>query len=586
LAIDSKLTLSRIFFQLFLVLTLVVLAFFYIQYSSAKKVLTQNFINKHNLDSIKIKDSFKTIYDSIQYKLKLRQPIDIEILKEIKWYIFTKQLNKIPPLLKTNSPSESYDLVVFQGDKLIYSTIKNPKKFHATTKLQIDTTFDIKTFKMKKIYTLSYKGYNIKLIFNLDIYKDAKKTYQSLFNNYKDLKILKIYFIKDNLIYPINFDNKQNEEAKPITLKNLIEEIQKDLKVYVPLKNDLKETLNELLSQQKFRFDEENNYFIVYEMIEDIFKCNNALLIKEIFSTKDLLKSIQAIKNRFILLILLIIIIMGAGYYFIMRKISKEISIIVESITKNKEIDERSTIKEIEILKKEYNKFRNRLNEEINKNIKLLEENKRFILDTIHQIKTPLSIITLNIDFIKHQVTQPEINEVIEEIEAAVTMLTNSYEDLSYLAGNGILKYEAKIDINIADVLKERVKFFESVAKANHKKIHLDIEDKHFLINKIELERIIDNNLSNAIKYSTKDDIFITLKKGILRFESYGDKIKNPKMVFEKNYREHSHKRGLGIGLNIVKDICEKYNIEYRLYYRDGKNIFEYIFKEEDDDFM
>ena len=32
---------------------------------------------------------------------------------------------------------------------------------------------------------------------------------------------------------------------------------------------------------------------------------------------------------------------------------------------------------------------------------------------------------------------------------------------------------------------------------------------------------------------------------------------------FEKNYRENEAKRGLGLGLNMVKNICDKYKITY-----------------------
>ena len=65
----------------------------------------------------------------------------------------------------------------------------------------------------------------------------------------------------------------------------------------------------------------------------------------------------------------------------------------------------------------------------------------------------------------------------------------------------------------------------------------------------------------------------------VLEFKSYSQSIKNKEKLFEKNYREDESKRGLGLGLNMVKLICEKYNIEYELTYIDGQNNFRYTFK-------
>jgi signal transduction histidine kinase len=95
---------------------------------------------------------------------------------------------------------------------------------------------------------------------------------------------------------------------------------------------------------------------------------------------------------------------------------------------------------------------------------------------------------------------------------------------------------------------------------------------------------VIDNNISNAIKYATPNTtITISLTKEqtdiVLVFKSYGKKIQDPQRVFQKSYREDESKRGLGLGLNMVKNICEKYAVTYHLEYLSGENIFTYIFK-------
>uniref|UniRef100_UPI002868098E ATP-binding protein n=1 Tax=Sulfurovum sp. TaxID=1969726 RepID=UPI002868098E len=101
-----------------------------------------------------------------------------------------------------------------------------------------------------------------------------------------------------------------------------------------------------------------------------------------------------------------------------------------------------------------------------------------------------------------------------------------------------------------------------------------------------ELERLIDNNLSNAIKHSyDKSEIEIVLEKNhsgiILKFISKGNGIRYIAKIFDKNYTESNHaKRNLGLGLNMVKGICEKRNINYSVHSEDETNIFTYVFNE------
>ena len=134
-------------------------------------------------------------------------------------------------------------------------------------------------------------------------------------------------------------------------------------------------------------------------------------------------------------------------------------------------------------------------------------------------------------------------------------------------------------------MLHNRIKFFNIISKVNKKEITSNIQnDSYVYINDIELERIIDNNISNGIKYATRDKpIIINLIKNsntvTVEFKTFGHPIKNKEKIFEKNYREDEAKRGLGLGLNMVKNICEKNNIIYNVSYKDNQNIFTYNFK-------
>ena len=213
----------------------------------------------------------------------------------------------------------------------------------------------------------------------------------------------------------------------------------------------------------------------------------------------------------------------------------------------------------------------------------LLKENKEFIADMVHQIKTPLTTIMLNTSLIEMK-SDEKTSANVRQINSAISMLNNAYEDLSYIISHDTIEYKAK-KINISQFINTRIHFFQDIIQDNNKKIHTNIEDNiSIMMNDTELERLIDNNITNAIKHSNeKSTIEITLKKkfdkAVLEFTSEGKTIRDASKIFEKNYTEnHTAKRSLGLGLNMVKNICYKNSVKFTAHSSKGINIFTYIF--------
>ncbi len=209
----------------------------------------------------------------------------------------------------------------------------------------------------------------------------------------------------------------------------------------------------------------------------------------------------------------------------------------------------------------------------------LLKNQDRFIKTAIHEINTPLSIILTNIDLLKLDGFQ---KKELTNIESGVKIIHNIYNDLSYLIKKDRIEYK-KEPIDFSAFLKSRIEFFKEIASSNRLKIRYRIKDGlklHF--NPIELQRIIDNNISNAIKYAYKGStIYIHLdKKSPLEFKiaTKSDKIRNKEGVFNEYYREDRAKGGFGLGLALVKQICEKNGCEIELKSKLGYNIFIYRF--------
>lgn len=295
----------------------------------------------------------------------------------------------------------------------------------------------------------------------------------------------------------------------------------------------------------------------------------------------------QSYKYIFIISLLIVSILLFILFKLIQKKFTNPIEEILKSLESSKKVDTKfifSLNNELSAISSKYNTLFDVLSLEIDKNKHLLDENKQFIADTVHQIRTPLTNIMLNGDMIKLYKKDEELSKFINQINASINMLNNSYEDLSYFITYNSMEYNS-YELSISEILKERVKFFETISQVNKKEIVLQIdEDIEFTMNQIELERLIDNNLSNGVRYaSIGTSITVSLIKNrdtaVLEFKTFGEAIKDTARLFEKNYREDSAKRGLGIGLYMVKNICEKYNISYDVSYEDGQNIFTYSFR-------
>ena len=614
----AKIKLNKDFYLVFIFLIFTFLLF--IQYSYSKKNIIENFKNQKLTKIMIIKNGFKSIFDRAEFIFKSKLDENIKKLNTL-YLMFDNirdfDVDRVAEILNRNETIGHYEVFVIDRNYTIIKASYKPDldynlgQFPVFRKI-LDNVFDGKekidispiyidpaSMNLKRYFLIRSpdKKYLLQIAYVVDIYPKLRRVYFDFLKKYDDLKKLKLFFVSKYLIYPIHFSKRL---LKKTPLKILMKETftvfkeilktagyKKIYKITLNTNEDTAKKIFKIFQQKKVisKLNLEKHEYEMYAIINGFFKnFSNKLIIENIYSTRILENDLATLKIRYLMLLMFVFIV-GLFIRGIIYYVSSRLDELVQHMKKNLEIEKKDfVIKEIDELVNTYNYYRKKLNEEIEKNKQLLLQNRQFIIDTVHQIKTPLGIIALNSDFIRMKLNtqDEEIKESLDEIDAAISMLSTAYEDLSYISSKNIVVYKPS-KINISEVLENRIKFFINLAKARNKKLTAEIQkDIFYEINKIEIERIIDNNISNAIEYSTGEEIIIVLKKEkdiVLKFISEGKKIKNPDFIFEKNYREHSHKRGLGIGLNIVKKICEKYNAEYKVYYENGKNIFEYRFK-------
>jgi len=236
-------------------------------------------------------------------------------------------------------------------------------------------------------------------------------------------------------------------------------------------------------------------------------------------------------------------------------------------------------IKAILLSREDYEK---KLRQEKDYSQTLLHSQKRFLRYVIHETNTPLAIIMANIEL--YNLKKGE-DPLLKNIEAATKNIFGIYDDLSYLTEQGKIEYP-KQHIILSDFIKSRIHFFDIVAQQLNVSFvfHDNTQAATILFNETELQRIIDNNITNAIKYTLELEnifIYLTLESDNVIFEisSHSNVIEDPEHIFDAYYREDTVKDGLGLGLNLVKSICEKEKVIIKLDSSNVSTSFKYYFK-------
>ncbi len=213
----------------------------------------------------------------------------------------------------------------------------------------------------------------------------------------------------------------------------------------------------------------------------------------------------------------------------------------------------------------------------------LNERLDNFIKDSIHEINTPLSIINVNIDLYNRK--NPS-NKYMQRMKAAVKVLSNIYEDMDYLVKYNRIEHIPE-QIDFTRFVHDRVEYFSDIASMKGLRLQRDIDENILVfINQKELQRVIDNTLSNAIKYSYENNVVnislhVSDNSCILSVKDFGIGIENIDKIFYRYYRENSNKGGFGIGLNIVKSIIDKMGITLQIESQPKLgSTFTYIFPE------
>lgn len=199
-------------------------------------------------------------------------------------------------------------------------------------------------------------------------------------------------------------------------------------------------------------------------------------------------------------------------------------------------------------------------------------QQKQFLSDASHELKTPLTVILSNAELLEQSVLEERPARWIDNIHSESMRMKYLVEEMLTLARADNQSHTAELTpVSLSDISGDCVLAFEPVAFESGKQLTEEISpDLWVQGDGVRLRQLISVLLDNAIKYSPHgSEISLTLQKtdrhACLTVSNPGEPIPADKLphLFERFYRadtsrgEHS---GFGLGLSIAAQIAKEHN--------------------------
>ena len=231
-------------------------------------------------------------------------------------------------------------------------------------------------------------------------------------------------------------------------------------------------------------------------------------------------------------------------------KLQNEISISLENLPSPKTLMEEDYTNLILNLNKEYKNY-------ISKSDIAKSDMIDYYTMWVHQIKTPISALKLLIQTSESEISS-DLSSELFKIEQYVEMVL-SYIRLGSNKNDFVLK-----EYDLDNIIRQAVRKYAPLFI--RKKISLDFQPTNYKVLTDEkwLVFVIEQLLSNAIKYTNKDKISIYSlenKKLVIEDTGIGISKEDIPRIFDKGftgYNGRTDKKATGLGLYLCKNILDK----------------------------
>ncbi len=218
---------------------------------------------------------------------------------------------------------------------------------------------------------------------------------------------------------------------------------------------------------------------------------------------------------------------------------------------------------------KEFAELQNGVNDLTKRSMHVYSQQRQFTENASHEIQTPLAIMQSKIELLFQQPLTKKQAEIFDELFIATQRLSKINETLLLLTRIENNQYAKKEDVNVKSLVEEVIPFFEEQATKYNIATTVDIPlTENIYANAALLGILVTNLLKNAFIHNLENGrVGIKVENNVITVTNTGESQTIPAAkVFDRFFTHSMGKGGLGLGLSIVKSICEVNNwiVNYR----------------------
>lgn len=229
----------------------------------------------------------------------------------------------------------------------------------------------------------------------------------------------------------------------------------------------------------------------------------------------------------------------------------------------------------------EFRKLNEVVKESIERTEVAYEQQKMFIGNASHEMQTPLAICNSRLEMLLEapSLTERQMEEIVKTRQT-LEQLSRMNRSLLLLTKIDNGQFADVADVNFTESIQRLLPDYEMVYASKNIRLQTELQGD-FIVRMDEslAQTLLSNLLKNAFVHNHEGgEITIKATTDSLLFENTGaPESLNRDYIFERFYHSSDNRQSLGLGLAVVKAICQRYGLRIDYAFNNGKHAFTIV---------